>query len=286
MPAAAAISSIDAALPGQQTISITFGDRAENHVGMQLIGELAESGFSLADLKGAKAKLEARGCSCTLVPLHPNLPVEGHDGMGAWVLVAKDAVTSMLSMVAPAASPNPPTADGLFAEHLAVNCDKKAKMRGRVVNKHARWNVCFGAANQEPDYEAGRGRVVAFADVPLLQGIREEVLPALLGNKAMLLQGELNHYYDNRRCGIGFHGDSERKMVACLRLGAATPLHFQWFHEGLPVGERVELTLRHGDFYVMSEKATGFDWKKRKTPTLRHAAGAAKFLKIAPRGPR
>ena len=32
----------DVAIPGMQTISITFGDRAENHVGMQLIGDLAE----------------------------------------------------------------------------------------------------------------------------------------------------------------------------------------------------------------------------------------------------
>ena len=74
--------------------------------------------------------------------------------------------------------------------------------------------------------------------------------------------------------------DSERKMVACVRLGASTPLHYQWFVQGAPVGDRVELLLNHGDFYIMSEKATGFDWKKRIIPTLRHAAGAAKFLKI------
>ena len=74
--------------------------------------------------------------------------------------------------------------------------------------------------------------------------------------------------------------DSERKMVACIRLGASTPLHYQWFVQGAPVGKRVKLLLNHGDFYIMSEKATGFDWKKRIIPTLRHAAGADKFLKI------
>jgi len=200
----------------------------------------------------------------------------------AWALAPASAVGEFLG----SKKSNPKTADGMFAEHLALNVDKKAKMRGRVVNKHARWNVCFGEANQEPDYEGGKGRVVAFVDVPLLNSIRETVLPKLLGDKAVLLQGELNHYYDNRQSGIGFHGDSERKMVACLRLGAATPLHYQWFHGGLPVGERVQLTLRHGDFYVMSEKATGFDWKKRKIPTLRHAAGAEKFLKIIKKKPK
>jgi hypothetical protein len=31
--------------------------------------------------------------------------------------------------------------------------------------------------------------------------------------------------------------------------------------------------------YVMSEKAVGFDWKKRIVPTLRHAAGCDKYIK-------
>ena len=167
----------------------------------------------------------------------------------------------------------------MYREQMALTVDKKAKMRGRVVNKHARWNVCYGEENQEPSYEDGKGRVVAFRDVPLVQAIRDN-LPKVIGDKATDLQGELNKYYNPAQCGIGFHGDSERKMVACVRLGASTPLHYQWFVRGSPVGERVKLMLNHGDFYIMSEKATGFDWKKRIIPTLRHAAGAEKYLKI------
>ena len=30
--------------------------------------------------------------------------------------------------------------------------DKKAKMYGKVVNKHARYNICFGNESQDPDY--------------------------------------------------------------------------------------------------------------------------------------
>lgn len=42
----------------------------------------------------------------------------------------------------------------------------------------------------------------------------------------------------------------------------------------------VKLNLHNGDMYIMSEKATGNDWKKRNTPTLRHSAGASKFRKL------
>jgi hypothetical protein len=33
--------------------------------------------------------------------------------------------------------------------------------------------------------------------------------------------------------------------------------------------------------YCMSEKAVGTDWMTKIRPTLRHAAGCAKFLKIS-----
>ena len=38
--------------------------------------------------------------------------------------------------------------------------------------------------------------------------------------------------------------------------------------------------INHGDIYVMSEKATGYDWKKRNRLTVRHAAGCEKYLKV------
>jgi len=82
-------------------------------------------------------------------------------------------------------------------------------------------------------------------------------------------------------CGIGFHEDGERKIVVAVRLGVKIPLHYQWYYKGNPVGERCKLDLGHGDMYFMSEKAVGNDWKRRIIPTIRHAAGAESYLKIA-----
>ena len=103
-------------------------------------------------------------------------------------------------------------------------------------------------------------------------------LPRVFGAKATALQAEINHYYDVAKCGIGWHGDSERKIVVCARLGAAMPMAFQWYQEGKAIGRMFTLTLAHGGVYAMSQKATGHDWKKRKVATLRHAAGCAAFL--------
>jgi alkylated DNA repair dioxygenase AlkB len=253
-----------------------------------MIGNLAPEGFSEADLRAADARFQAMGCATELITLHDPANFPGGGGGGdlpplekAWVLVVRDAITPMLAQLP--GVPEGATVDHLFAEHLRLKVDRKAKMRGRVVNKHARYNVCYGETSQDPDYEEGKGTVVAFDEVPLLQAIREG-LPRFIGAKSVDLQAELNKYYDVAKCGIGFHGDSERKLVAAIRLGASIPLHYQWFHQGSPIGTRVRLTLQHGDLYVMSEKATGFDWKRRKIPTLRHAAGCKKYLTIKGQG--
>ena len=54
-------------------------------------------------------------------------------------------------------------------------------------------------------------------------------MPLWFGPKATHLKGEANYYYDIAKCGIGYHGDSERRKVVAVRLGAALPLYFQWY---------------------------------------------------------
>ena len=187
-----------------KTFSLTFGDVAENHKGMQKIGTLSNSGFNLSDLTQMKTWFEAKGCKCNIINLH-------------WLLV----------------------------------------------NKHARHNLCFGEQHQEPNYEEGMGTVYAFDEVPLLKRIRCG-LGEICGEKGANLQAEGNYYYDVSKCGIGFHGDTERKKVIAFRLGAKIPLCYTWYHNNENISEVITIdTLEHGDMYVMSEKTTGFDWKSK-----------------------
>ena len=66
--------------------------------------------------------------------------------------------------------------------------------------------LCFADEDQEPNYEEGKGRIVAFKHIPLTQRIREQVGGWM---EEDLLNGEANYYYDISKCGIGFHGDAE-----------------------------------------------------------------------------
>ena len=116
-------------------------------------------------------------------------------------------------------------------------------MYGRVVSKHARHNLCFSNQQQQPDYQSAKGRIISWASVPLLSMLKknlDEFIP-----KGSELEAEGNYYYDVKKCGIGFHGDAERKKVVAIRLcsGKCYPLHYQWFLKGKPIGERAIVEL-------------------------------------------
>lgn len=235
-----------------KAMTITFGDQAENHVGMQKIGVQAAKGLSVLDLKTAKAELEVQGAECKLIELNPK---ENGEYMEAAVLVIKNGVNFFIGPFQ--------NSDDLFMEHLKLDVDKKAKMYGRIVNKHARHNLCFSNHGQEPDYDKGNGRIVAFQDVKLTHKLRN-LFPIYFGADTRDLCAEGNYYFDVNKCGIGWHGDSERKIVIAVRLGESIPLKYHWFKNNQPVGKTINIELEHGDIYIMSEKAVGSDWKKKK----------------------
>lgn len=251
-------------------ITITFGERVENHARMQMIGDIAKSGFSINELKNAKKMFESKGANCELISLNTllNTTIKGDP---AAILIIRNGV-SILGL----------DASKMMNENLKYQWDKHALMRGKVVNKHARWNVCIADYSQEPLYEDGKGRVINFTDVPITNKIRE-LLPKYLGDKAESLNAEGNYYYDKTKCYIGYHGDSERMKVVAVRLGSSFPLSYQWFQHFEPISDSYEIILNHGDIYVMSEKAVGTDWKKSSIATLRHSAGSKECTQYKPK---
>lgn len=252
----------------KQCITITFGDQAENHKGMQVIGNLAEEGFNLQDLENIKVNFENIGCRCTIYNLSKDINTD--ENLDAHLLLIKNGTGKLLENVNK-------NATDLFKELISLDYDDKALMYGRVVNKHARHNLCFSDFSQKSNYKKGKGSVVDFKDVKLLNHVRNR-LDTFCGNKAKKLEAEANLYYDVNKCGIGYHGDSERKIVVGLRLGDKIPLVYQWYRSNEKVGDKIIFNnIENGDIYVMSEKTTGFDWKKKNIYTLRHAAGCSKY---------
>lgn len=234
------------------TYTLTFGDRAENHVGMQIIGKQAKRGFSRRDFDKIQRYFLRFG-TVERINLSELTDVQTEH---AELLICRNILDKKVLKK-------------LLKEQKDISYDTKALMRKRVVNKHARHNVCFGDEYQEANFEEGKGTIIPFSDLPTLSRFKR-LFEKITG---VDLQCEGNYYYDIKKTYIGFHGDSERKIVIAIRLGESFPLYYQWYQNSKKIGRQFSTMLNSGDIYFMSEKAVGTDWKKRKIPTLRHAAG-------------
>ena len=246
--------------------SVLFCDcaRSEGRAANAPTGVMAAKGFSAAWLREVH---EFHGEGQTdLFELNPLLP-EGTKGDEACVLVIRGNGRCCH--------------DQCLKEVEALNFDTFAASRGKVVNAHSRHMIFLGSnGSRAPDPTTGLNTVKNYSEVPYLNGIRDNV-SRILGTEDCV-SGCVLKYPDIDKCGIGWHGDGERRQTIVYRLGESSssrPLCFQWYLQGEPIGEPMAITLHHGDMCIASEKAVGTDWKLRKVPTLRHATG---FLKQGP----
>lgn len=260
-------SGIDDEQVSSSRYAITFGEVALLHVGGAEFGSgRREHGFTVSELRNLANALQ----QSELILLSDALPKSEQQAHEAAVLVLRDGAQTLLGL--------PNAADLLWREQTNTKYDQKFFDRGRTKNKIARHNIVFGEVEQGASEDYKECTIRAFKNLPWLANFRKE-LQSKLGAKASGLNAEGNHYY-NPKCGIGYHGDSERKIVIGLSLGAAAILRYRWRkpHSSEPVGSSVDINLQHGDVYVMSEKATGFDWKSRSKWRVVHAAGAPKYI--------
>lgn len=251
---------------------LTLGEQSENHVGMVKYGNgLSEKGYSVEELREMKKKFEEMNCECEIVRLNDFVDVECEE---AHVLIMRNCVDKLLG---------DGTNKKMVSKMLSLKWDDKYwdTRRSKVLNKKARYNLCFGDKSKESDLENGVGTVVGYDEVEILKSMKTKI-EEIIGEDKLECEG--NYYYNAKTCGIGFHGDSERKKVIGISLcteDVVREINWIWYKNSVRVGQRAKVFLKNGDCYVMSEKASGFDWKKRSLTTLRHAAGVkgSKYLK-------
>jgi len=292
-----------------ERMSLTCAPGGENHAGMEIIGRMPVKGegFKASDIEGLGTYFEDQADAwitqdgietVTVLDLNTLSGENTIMGLGsddqARVLLLRRWVQSMFEDTTVQDIYRELIADTWDAEYLDKNKYRieivdgvETKVRGKRMNKRARTNLCYVAGReQEPDVWKGKGRIVDLKKKTALNlavdRLRDMIEDGLIeiGSKTKVEINvvEGNRYYNLKNTGIGFHGDTERVVVICISIGCDNyPMRWQWFKDGMPVGESIDITLNCGDVYIMSEKAVGADWKLRSIYTLRHAAGAKKY---------
>ena len=181
---------------GTNGITITFGNQAENHKGMQIIGSDRDIGYTLEDFEEIIRICNQKKIITELYDLKDGIKdhAEYKNATNAYVLVIKNGVKAILEEY---------NEEDLYKEHINLKWDSKVYSYGKVKNKKARHNLCFSDVSQEPDYDSGKGRIVSFNEIKLTNAIKER-LPEFFGEKAKGLVAEGNLYYNINYNGIGY----------------------------------------------------------------------------------
>jgi len=249
--------------------AITFGEVAIIHTGSSELGKIRDEGFTIDELKSIKNKF---GDNASLIDLSQDLPKEIRKDNSAAILLIKNGINLLFN--------RKKAANKFLKEQQSLNYDKKyyESRFNKTLNKRARYNIVFGDENIEPSDDFKIFSVKAFKDLKYLKKLRKKI-GKYFGKKAENLNAEGNYYF-HEKSGIGFHGDAERKIVICLSLGNSSVLRYCWRKPGssLLFGKPIDINIDHGDIYIMSEKATGYDWKSRSKYRLVHAAGHINYL--------
>lgn len=285
----------------KERFSLTCAPGGENNRGMEIIGRMPikGEGFTASDIEGLEGyfkKLIGKDCDVELLNLNAisdNEIVEKYKEQ-ARVLVIRNWANTISSDDWTVNVYRELASKRWDAEYLDPNKyrteivdGKEVRIRGKRMNKLARTNLCFVPdREQEPAVLEGKGTIYDLKKmenlnrgiIALKKQIEEGLITIDSKTKVEINVVEGNRYYNLKKTGIGFHGDTERVVVICISIGCDNyPMRWQWFKDGMPVGNSIDIELNCGDVYIMSEKAVGADWKLRSIYTVRHSAGDNKY---------
>lgn len=254
--------------------AITFGEVSILHVGGKEYGEKRDVGFSCNELKEINKKFPQNS---EYISISDKLPSEKRLGNEAGILIFRSKEKNDEDFCFPLSKK---LSDNLYNEQEKIEYDNKYwdNRRGKTLNKRARLNIIFGPDEQTHSEDYRIPSIISFDSLEYLNKVKKNLIN-ILGEKSKNLKAEGNKYF-HTKSGIGFHGDAERKIVICLSLGKSSKLRFNWRLPGSSEHtlEPTDIVLNHGDSYIMSEKATGFDWKSRSRIRVVHAAGHGSYI--------
>lgn len=255
-----------------ETVNLVISESGHNY-GVHLKNDTTDNGYTLDDLMGIcrTYSQEPYNARFSLYMLHEyatDVPSGCPDVDEAYVLVWRNYL-------------NRQDATDLYKEQVALPWDTKYYdwKRNKVLHQHSRKNLRFGEDEQKPEYENGKETIIPFRSVPCLQTLRNRINKTFdRGIYDMNIQS--HRFYDPEYTGIGWHGNEGMCKQIGLCLGINTTMKFRWWYDWHSFGKTVEIPLQNGDLYIVSKKAVGSDWRKRKIATLRNSIGSEKFTKV------
>ena len=159
---------------------------------MEIIGQAASEGVSVAQLQSMCTELKSKGVAAEVIDLTTLVSQQVPE---AAILVVRGGVNALCRGDAAAEAT-------ILAELQSMPKDTTiySRKHGRVVNKIARHNNCIADFDQAADIANGKGTVVNFCNHPQINLLRSEITELLRKHASLTtpLVGELNHCMPRR----------------------------------------------------------------------------------------
>lgn len=269
-----------------KTVTISFGNVAENTYGQEKIGQEGYPGFDYKKLKlAARYAKKKYGCDYYLYDLR-KLLLDDYDAPEAYVLVIKGLFKDLKKDAKKAFSKNEEKIEEDVIKTVGWDMKEYSTRFGRLNNLRARYKLCFSSTmekiKRKPKYEKGKGTIYNMKNLPILNSmyiIVKDIVDYSFQDDVEL-HAEGNYYYDSDKTYIGPHRDRERALTVLCRFMKRMDSHFAWYYGTQRISNIATFSnIEAGDVYIMTEFACGNQVHGKLS--VKHAAGDIKLVRKA-----
>lgn len=247
---------------------LIFSDIVSHGPGMQQFGTPVSYGFSNEEMLQMLSMLPKD--QTEMHNLKNFLPNTLYNISDTFVLIIKnffnDDSNNILSVLSSSEA-----SDNEFI--TGVNWDKERIHNGKLVNNKLCNKLVFYDLNNDFKLPLSLfqniGTIYNYRKIPSLHKV-QQIISSSMGTGLFV---EAENFYNLNECYVPMNQEKNKRKNVGLILGNDFPLHFCWYHNQQKCSDIYTINLRHGDLYILSDNAAGFNKESKTKLYLKHGFG-------------
>lgn len=251
------------------SIRLLFSDVVSHGSGMEQFGIPVSSGFSNNELFLMSSILPPE--KIELHNLKSFLPQTFYDIPDIFILVMKGFFINESNELIKILSSHEGSDNNGYI--TGVNWDTQRFYNNKIVDNKLSHKLVFYDLNENYKYPSSldqkRGTIYNYKKISVLNNL-QKLLSSTMGAGIGI---EADLFYNLQECYIPMYQERIKRKNIGLILGSDFPLHFCWYHNQQQCSDFYTINLKHGDLYIMSDHAAGYQKESKTKLFLKHGMG-------------
>ena len=248
---------------------LTFSDVVSHGQGMEQFGIPVSSGFNNNELCSMSSILPHE--KIELHNIKSILPTTLYDIPDIMVLIMRgffnDEANNILKVLS--SSENSDN-DGNI---VGLQWDTQRVKNGKIVENRLSNKLVFydlmGNYKYPSDFSQNRGTIYNYKKIPALNNLHKVLFSTMGAGMGI----EADSFPNIQECYIPMAQEKIKRKNIGMILGSDFPLHFRWYHNQQSCSDLYTINLKHGDLYILSDDAAGYQKELKTKLYLKHGLG-------------